>query len=70
MLQANLRWAVGEIRESWKEEAVESTLTVAPYLRGHITAPGGATIKRLEEQCAGVMVEVPPLGSPASKCLA
>lgn len=49
-----------------KEEQTESCITVAPHLRRHIIGPGGATIRRMEQQFRGVRLTMPPLHDRAS----
>ena len=50
----------GSVRQSWKEQVVESCLTVAPAMRHHIIGPKGTTIARIEAECRGVRVSIPP----------
>ena len=52
--------AAGSVRQSWKEQVVESCLTVAPTMRHHIIGPKSATIAWIEAECRGVRVSVPP----------
>ena len=52
--------AAGSVRQSWSEQVVEFCLTVALAMRHHIIGPKGTTITRIEAQCRGVRVSVPP----------
>ena len=48
------------VRDSWKEEVLDTTLPVAPHMRRCIVGPRGATLKQVHQEFVGVRVTVPP----------
>ncbi|KAG0716317.1 hypothetical protein GWK47_009985 [Chionoecetes opilio] len=45
------------VRDSWK---VEVDVAAAPHMRRCIVGPGGATLKKVQQEFPGVQVKVPP----------
>ena len=48
------------VRDSWKEEVLDTTLPVAPHMRRCIVGPRGATLQQVHQEFVGVRVTVPP----------
>lgn len=59
--------AAASVRQSWKDECIESCLMVEPDMRRYIIGRKGATVTKIEEEFRGVRVSVPPTRDPVDR---